>query len=121
MARIEFSEGLFEDFERFREDLESHEVSRSDAAARIHSILRAIGLLAQSPSLGRPAGRGRRELLIGRKSRSDFVLYRYVPELEFVIILAARHHAEDGSRQCLATELATPNLSRPRRSSSRAT
>lgn len=96
MARIELAPELFDDFDRFREHLAAFEVPRAEVEARLRGIVRAIDLLAQSPMLGRPAGEGRRELVIGRGSRGYVVLFRYVRALDLVLVLAARHQREGG-------------------------
>ena len=94
MAQIEFAPEVVEDFERIVEHLLMHEVEES--AGRIQDIVAAIDVLQRNPQIGRPAVGGRRELVIGRGSRGYVALYRYVPELDLVFVLAVRSQREAG-------------------------
>ncbi|MFO0595667.1 MAG: type II toxin-antitoxin system RelE/ParE family toxin [Myxococcaceae bacterium] len=98
MARVEFSPGVFDDLERFRAHLEDHEVDPPSISTRIAQLISAIRVLAGSPEIGRPAGRGSRELIVGKRASGYVVLYRYVPQLELVLILAVRHQREERYR-----------------------
>lgn len=72
---------------------------KTDAAAaadRIGEIVQAVQVLATSPNIGRKVRGGKRELVIGRAARGYVVLYRFVPELDTVFILAARNQRESG-------------------------
>ena len=95
MSRIELAVGVGDDFERILEHLSDHEVE--DPSARIGEIIDAIDVLGTSPLIGRPVAGDLRALIIGR-SRGDVALYRYVPALDTVFILAVRHQREAGYR-----------------------
>lgn len=88
MPRIELAPEVMEDFERILAHLARFD--GRDAPARIAGIIRALDLLASSPEIGRPARSGLRELVIGRGTRGYVALYRFVPALDTVFVLAVR-------------------------------
>lgn len=94
MARIELAPELAGDFERILEHLATHQVEHP--ARRIGEIIAALDVLEQNPLIGRPAANGKRELVIGRRSRGYLALYRYVPEMDIVFVLAIRSQREAG-------------------------
>ena len=94
MARIELAAQVADDFDRILEHLAQYEVVV--AAARIDQIIQAINVLESNPLLGRPARNDMRELIIGRQSRGYVALYRYVPEVDTVFVLAIRSQREAG-------------------------
>lgn len=57
-------------------------------AQRVEELLEAIQILSHSPEVGRPVRGGKRELLIGRATRSYVALYRYVELIDTVFVLA---------------------------------
>ena len=67
-----------------------------DVPARIADILDSIDLLAHSPLIGRKAGGDKRELVIGKGARGYVALYRYVPRVDVVFVLAVRAQREQG-------------------------
>jgi toxin ParE1/3/4 len=94
MARIELLPEVFDDFERFLDHLDLHEVP--DASERIHEILQANDILATSPLIGCPVKAGKRELVIGAGARGYVALYRHVPAIDTVFVLTIRHQKEPG-------------------------
>jgi plasmid stabilization system protein ParE len=94
MPRIELAPEVIDDFDRFFAHLEQFDVA--DAPQRIAQIVAAIQILADHPLIGRPAGTGKRELVIGRGPRGYLALYRFLPELDVVLILAIRSQREAG-------------------------
>lgn len=94
MARIELAAQVADDFDRILERLAQYEVM--EAAARIDQIIQAFNVLESNPLLGRPARNDMRELIIGRQSRGYVALYRYVPEVDTVFVLAIRSQHEAG-------------------------
>jgi toxin ParE1/3/4 len=94
MARIELAPEVFDDFDRLFDHMVRFEVE--DAPARIGEIVQAVQLLTHSPLIGRPVKGGRRDLVIGRDSRAYIVLYRFVPRIDTVFILAIRSQRELG-------------------------
>lgn len=58
------------------------------APGRVAEILAAIDVLTINPQIGRPTREEMRELVIGKGSRGYVALYRYLPELDAVFVLA---------------------------------
>jgi toxin ParE1/3/4 len=94
MARVEVLPEVLEDIERIIEHLAQHEVG--NIAGRIAEITAAIDVLARNPRIGRPVNGDRRELVIGSGSRGYVALYRFVPELDAVFVIAIRGQKEGG-------------------------
>ena len=94
MARIELAPEILDDFDRVFDHIAAFDVG--EAPARIEEILQAVQILATSPLIGRPAKGEKRELVIGRGSRGYVALYRYVPEVDTVFLLAIRGQREAG-------------------------
>lgn len=94
MSRIELAPELGEDFDRILEHLARYAID--DAPSRIREIVQAINVLEHNPFIGRPAGGNKRELVIGRRSRGYLALYRYIPEIDTVFVLALRSQREAG-------------------------
>ena len=94
MARIETAPGVLEDFDRFFEHIARFDVD--SAVERIERIMQAVQILSTSPLIGRPVKNRKRELVIGRGSRGYVALYRYVPEIDTVFLLAIRSQRESG-------------------------
>ena len=94
MARIEAAPEIFDDFDRIFDHLAQSDVAA--APTRIAEILQAVQVLASSPLIGRQAKAGKRELIIGRGARGYVALYRYVPEVDTVFVLAIRNQREAG-------------------------
>jgi plasmid stabilization system protein ParE len=68
----------------------------SDAPSGRDDSNRAIDVLESNPLIGRPASGDLRELVIGRRARGYAALYRYVPEIGTVFVLAIRGQKEAG-------------------------
>lgn len=97
MAAIGLAPGVFDDFDRIFDHIARFDVG--SAPARIEEIIRAIDILTTSPWIGRPTGRDERsELVIGRAPRGYVALYRFVPEIDTVFVLAIRSQREAGFR-----------------------
>lgn len=97
MARIELAPAVLDDFDRVIAHLTAHEAA--DPAGRIRAIVAAIDLLAHGPRIGRPVPGGLRELLIGRDARGYVALYRHVPAIDTVFVLAIRSQREGDYRR----------------------
>jgi plasmid stabilization system protein ParE len=94
MTRIELAPELADDFERILDDLVRHDIG--DAGVRMHEVIQAFDVLETNPLIGRPAANDKRELIIGRRSRGYVAVYRYLPEMDTVFILALRSQREAG-------------------------
>ncbi|WP_077001852.1 type II toxin-antitoxin system RelE/ParE family toxin [Variovorax sp. KK3] len=97
MPRIEVAAEVTADFERIIDHLNSHGVD--DVPGRIADIVRALDILELNPFMGRPVEAGKRELLIGRESRAYVALYRFVPDIDTVFVLALRSQRESGFKR----------------------
>jgi plasmid stabilization system protein ParE len=94
LARVELAPEVGEDLDRILEHLERHEAAH--VAARVREIIDALGVLETSPLIGRPARNDKRELVIGRGPHGYVALYRHVPALDTVFVLAVRGQREAG-------------------------
>ena len=94
MPRIELATEIADDFDRILGHLLTHEASR--ASERIEDIVQAIDVLERNPLIGRPVREDLRELVIGRGSRGYVALYRCVPGVDTVFVLAIRGQKEAG-------------------------
>lgn len=92
MARIELAPEVAEDFDRILDHLATYQIE--NRGQRIGEIITALDVLEQNPLIGRPVANGKRELVIGRPTRGYLALYRYVPEMDFVFVLAIRSQRE---------------------------
>lgn len=93
-VRIEFAPEIVDDFDRIIEHLQ--ECDLPDVAPRVLDIVRAIDVLERNPLIGRLAENDNRELVIGRDARGYVALYRFIPELDTVFVLAIRGQKEAG-------------------------
>ena len=91
---IELVPEIADDFDRILDFLASHEAE--DPGQRIGEIMAALDILAQNPLIGRPVANAKRELVIGRRSHGYVAVYRYVPEMDTVFVLAIRSQREAG-------------------------
>lgn len=94
MSRIELAPEVGGDVERILAHLAEYDVENT--ASRIQDIIEAISVLEHNPLIGRPAANGKRELVIGRSTRGYVALYRYVPEIDTVFVLALKSQREAG-------------------------
>ena len=94
MSRIALAPEVLDDFDRFFDHLAQFDAS--SAPQRVGEIVDAIDILSHSPLIGRPFPGGARELVIGLGSRGYVALYRYVPAIDPVCVLAVRAQREAG-------------------------
>ena len=94
LARVELAPEVGADLDRILEHLERHEAAH--VAARLREIIDAFGVLATNPLIGRPARNDKRELVIGHGPHGYVALYRHVPALDTVFVLAVRGQREAG-------------------------
>jgi len=96
MTRIELAPEVLDDFDRFFDFIAEFDVG--SAPERIGKIVEALDILKTSPLMGRTVKGGKRELIIGRRSRGYVTLYRYMQPLDTVFVLAIRSQRESGYR-----------------------
>ena len=94
MTRVRLAAGVIEDLDRIVEHLRRHEIEMAEA--RADEITSAFDVLADNPLIGRPAGDDKRELIVGHGSHGYVALYRYLPVIDIVLILAIRAQREGG-------------------------
>lgn len=92
MTRIELAARALDDIERFAAHLKFF--GAADVSQRIDELVTALDTLTHNPLIGRPARGGKRELIIGRSTRGYVALYRYLAELDVVVVLAIRAQRE---------------------------
>lgn len=97
MARVELAPEIRADFEGILDHLQAYEVA--DATERLDEIIAALDILKPHPLIGRPVRGALRGLVIGKGSRGYVALYRYIPELETVFVLAIRRQREAGYKR----------------------
>ena len=94
MATVVYSARALDDLERAFEYIAQNDPSTAlDAATAIQS---AVSTLAAHPLIGRRIERELRELVISFGKSGYVALYRFLPHLEVVRVLAIRHQRELG-------------------------
>jgi plasmid stabilization system protein ParE len=73
--------------------LETDPQAAQDTAAL---IIEALEILVQHPEIGRKVHFGQRELVISRGRTGYLALYRFLPHIDRILILALRHQREAG-------------------------
>ena len=94
MSCIELAPEVADDFDRVLDHLAGHAVE--DPGQRIGEIIAALDILEHNPLIGSPVANAKRELVIGRRSHGYVALYRYLPEMDMVFVLAIRSQREAG-------------------------
>ena len=59
-------------------------------------IFDALESLTQHPEIGRKVHFGQRELMISRGRTGYLALYRFLPHIDRIVVLALRHQRESG-------------------------
>ena len=59
-------------------------------------VFQALEILAHHPEIGRKVHAGQRELVISRGRTGYLALYRFLPHIDHVLVLALRHQRESG-------------------------
>ena len=59
-------------------------------------IFNALEILVQHPEIGRKVHFGQRELVISRGRTGYLALYRFLPHIDRIVVLALRHQRESG-------------------------
>lgn len=96
MARVILSAGAFADLEWIFEFIASTDPER--ALEAVHRLRDRVLILERHPLIGRQVEAGRRELVMGRGSEAHLALYRWVPPIDAVFVLAVRHAQKAGYR-----------------------
>jgi plasmid stabilization system protein ParE len=97
MAQVKLSAHALNDLERIFEFVAELDPKRG--LQTIQRIRQGVLILEQHPLIGRPAEEGRRELVMGRGASAYLALYRWLPQLDTVLVLAIRNAREAGYRE----------------------
>jgi plasmid stabilization system protein ParE len=92
MARVVLAPEIRDDFDRIFDFLFQH--TPETAAKHIDDIVRALDILQSSPQIGRPVSDTMRELVISNGAFGYLALYRFVAELDVVLVAAVRSQRE---------------------------
>ncbi len=94
MSVVNFSERALHDLERIFDFLQQEAPEFALASGQL--IVDATAVLQRHPLIGRPAPQALRELVISHGHTGYIALYRYLPALDRIDILAIRHQRECG-------------------------
>ncbi len=94
MPGVFYSGKALSDLERMFDFLAANDPAAALIAGE--EIIDAIAILPRHPMIGRPVQGNIRELVISRGRSGYVALYRFLPELDRVEILAIRHQLEAG-------------------------
>ena len=94
MIELVYTEPALVDLERLSDFL----VETDSQAARDTAVLifEALEILALHPEIGRKVHFGQRELVISRGRTGYLALYRFLPHIDRILVLALRHQRESG-------------------------
>ncbi|KQV86813.1 type II toxin-antitoxin system RelE/ParE family toxin [Pelomonas sp. Root1237] len=92
MTSVELGRGAIDDLDRITDFLMAHDAD--NAVERKDELLDALRVLTYAPEIGRRAGTGTRELVVGRAARGYVVRYRYVPRADVAVVISIRHQRE---------------------------
>lgn len=98
MTELVFSAHALHDLERLADFLLETDRQAADETAEL--IFEALEILVRHPEVGRIVHGGQRELVISRGRTGYLALYRFLPRLDRVLILALRHQRESGYKAC---------------------
>ena len=94
MIELVYAAQALRDLERLVDFLlETDPQAAQDTAAL---IIEALESLVQHPEIGRKVHFGQRELVISRGRTGYLALYRFLPHIDRILILALRHQREAG-------------------------
>jgi plasmid stabilization system protein ParE len=94
MTELVYAAQALLDLERLGDFLlESDPQAAQDTAVLIFD---ALEILVQHPEIGRKVHFGQRELVISRGRTGYLALYRFLPHIDRILVLALRHQRESG-------------------------
>jgi plasmid stabilization system protein ParE len=94
VAELVYSAQALLDLERLSDFL--FETDPQAAAQTAGLIFEALEILERHPEIGRKVHGGQRELVISRGRTGYLALYRFLPHIDRVLVLALRHQRESG-------------------------
>jgi plasmid stabilization system protein ParE len=94
MTELVYAERALVDLERLSDFLlQTDPLAAQDTAVLIFD---ALAILVQHPEIGRKVHFGQRELVISRGRTGYLALYRFLPHIDRIVVLALRHQREAG-------------------------
>jgi len=94
MTELVYTRQALTDLERLGNFLlETDPQAAQDTATLIFD---ALGILRQHPEIGHKVHFGQRELVISRGQTGYLALYRFLPHIDRILVLALRHQRESG-------------------------
>lgn len=94
MTELVYSAQALQDMERLSDFL--LDTDPQAAQDTVGLIFDALEILVQHPEIGRKVHFGQRELVVSRGRTGYLALYRYLPHLDCILVLALRHQRESG-------------------------
>lgn len=94
MIELVYTAQARRDLERLSDFLLETDPLAAQATATL--IFEALDILVQHPEIGRKVHFGQRELVISRGRTGYLALYRFLPHIDRILILALRHQRESG-------------------------
>ena len=94
MTELVYTEQALVDLERFSDFLQETDPQAAQNTANL--IFEALEILVLHPEIGRKVHFGQRELVISRGRTGYLTLYRFLPRLDRIMVLALRHQRESG-------------------------
>jgi plasmid stabilization system protein ParE len=89
-----YADQALQDMERLSDFLVASDPSAPQATTGL--IFEALDILINNPEIGRKVHLGQREVVISRGRTGYLALYRFLPHLQRVLVLAVRHQREAG-------------------------
>ena len=94
MTELVYTEQALLDLERLSDFLLETDLQAAQDTTAL--ILDALEILVQHPEIGRKVHFGQRELVISRGRTGYLALYRFLPHIDRILLLALRHQRESG-------------------------
>lgn len=94
MTELVFTAQSLLDLERLSDFLVDTDPQAAQDTAVL--IFEALDILVQHPEIGRKVHFGQRELVISRGRTGYLALYRFLPSIDRILVLALRHQRESG-------------------------
>ena len=94
MTELVYAEQALTDLERLSDFLLQADPQAAQDTAIL--IFDALEILLQHPEIGRKVHFGQRELVISRGRTGYLALYRFLPHIDRILVLALRHQRESG-------------------------
>ena len=94
MTELVYAEKSLIDLERLADFLLQTDPQTAQDTAVL--IFDALEILTRHPEIGRKVHFGQRELVISRGRTGYLALYRFLPHIDRILVLALRHQRESG-------------------------